>query len=80
MDRVNPASLGVQRIASAHWGGVLRSLVEEHVRQTESSLGSRLLNEWETELPKFWQVVPTEIIPMLEYPIDDTNGAATKTA
>ena len=80
MDRVNPASLEVQRIASAHWGGVLRSLVEEHVRQTESSLGSRLLNEWETELPKFWQVVPTEIVPMLEHPIDDTNGAAAKTA
>ncbi|MGB2262248.1 MAG: glutamate synthase large subunit [Candidatus Puniceispirillaceae bacterium] len=79
MDRVNPASLEVQRIASAHWGGVLRSLVEEHVRQTESSLGSRLLNEWETELPKFWQVVPTEIVPMLEHPIDDTNGAAANT-
>ncbi len=80
MDRVNPASLEVQRIASVHWSGVLRSLVEEHVRQTESSLGSRLLNEWETELPKFWQVIPTEIVPMLEHPIDDTIGVAAKTA
>ena len=80
MDRVNPASLEVRRIASVYWGGLLRSLVEEHVRQTESSLGSRVLNEWETELPKFWQVVPTEIVPMLEYPIDDTNDAVAKLA
>ena len=38
MDRVNPASLEFWRIASVYWSGVLRSLVEEHVRQTESSL------------------------------------------
>ena len=80
MDRVNPASLEFRRIASVYWEGLLRSLVEEHVRQTESSLGSRVLNEWETELPKFWQVVPTEIVPMLEYPIDDTNYAVAKLA
>ena len=80
MDCVNPASLEIHRIASAHWAHVLRSLVEEHVRQTESALGSLLLNEWETELPKFWQVVPTEIVPILEHPIDDSDRATAKTA
>ena len=80
MDCVNPASIEIHRIASKYWARVLRSLVEEHIRQTASVLGSRLLNEWETELPKFWQVVPTEIVPILEHQIDDSYGAAVKTA
>ena len=78
MERANPASLEFSRIASQHWAGVLKGLVEEHVSQTESALASRLLNEWETEIRNFWQVVPTEIVPMLEHPISDadTTGVA----
>ena len=79
MDRANPASLEISRINSAHWAAQLKALVVEHQRQTDSALASRLLNEWDTELPKFWQVVPTEIVPMLEHPISDdlaTDGAA----
>ena len=78
MERANPASLEFSRIASQHWAGVLKGLVEEHVSQTESALASRLLTEWETEIRNFWQVVPTEIVPMLEHPISDadTTGVA----
>jgi len=79
MDRANPASLEINRINSAHWAAQLKALVVEHQRQTDSALASRLLNEWDTELPKFWQIVPTEIVPMLEHPISDdlaTDGAA----
>ena len=78
MERANPASLEFSRIASQHWAGVLKGLVEEQVSQTESALASRLLNEWETEIRNFWQVVPTEIVPMLEHPISDadTTGVA----
>jgi glutamate synthase (NADPH/NADH) large chain len=79
MDCANPASLEINRINSAHWAAQLKALVVEHQRQTDSALASRLLNEWDTELPKFWQIVPTEIVPMLEHPISDdlaTDGAA----
>ena len=65
MDRVNLASLEVQRIASVHWSGVLRSLVEEHVRQTESSLGSRLLNEWEMSCQNSGRLFPLRSFPCL---------------
>ena len=74
--RVNPASLEWCRIGNAHWANELRSLVEEHAATTESSLALRLLNEWESVLPKFWQVVPSEIIPMLEVPLSDDPEAA----
>jgi glutamate synthase (NADPH/NADH) large chain len=46
-------------------------LVEEHAKQTESALALRLLNEWDVEIGNFWQVVPTEIIPTLDKPIDN---------
>ena len=70
-DRANPATLEIVRIANAHWADKLRSLVEEHAKQTESALALRLLNEWDAEIGNFWQVVPTEIIPTLDKPIDD---------
>ena len=70
-DRVNPATLEIVRIASAHWAYRLRSLVEEHAKQTESALALQLLNEWDVEIENFWQVVPTEIIPTLDKPIYD---------
>jgi glutamate synthase (NADPH/NADH) large chain len=80
MRRVNPDSLQIVRIASAHWAAQLRGLVEEHVRQTDSALGARLLNEWETEVVKFWQVVPTEVIAMLEHPLSDSQSVAIESA
>jgi glutamate synthase (NADPH/NADH) large chain len=73
-DRANPATLEIVRIANDHWAQKLRGLVEEHAKQTESALALRLLNEWDIEIGNFWQVVPTEIIPTLDKPID--NGQA----
>ncbi|MBT6566225.1 MAG: glutamate synthase large subunit [Candidatus Puniceispirillum sp.] len=70
-DRANPATLEIVRIASTHWADSLRNLVEEHAKHTESALALRLLNEWNVEIGNFWQIVPTEIIPTLEKPIDD---------
>jgi glutamate synthase (NADPH/NADH) large chain len=73
-DRANPATLEILRIASSHWANRLRSLVEEHAKQTDSALAMRLLNEWDVEIDNFWQVVPTEIIPTLDKPIDDRQS------
>ncbi|MGB2016426.1 MAG: glutamate synthase large subunit [Candidatus Puniceispirillum sp.] len=70
-DRANPATLEIVRIANDHWAQKLRGLVEEHAKQTESALALRLLNEWDVEIGNFWQVVPTEIIPTLDKPIDN---------
>ena len=42
----------------------------------ESGL-ARLLNQWAVERNNFLQVVPTEIIPLLEMPLDDSKEAAS---
>jgi glutamate synthase (ferredoxin) len=36
----------------------LQSLIQTHYRRTDSDLASRILQDWESYLPKFWQVVP----------------------
>jgi len=67
--RVNRESLQLFRIAHPHWENKLRDLVAEHARETESALAARILNHWDQALQNFWQVVPTEIIPVLDMPL-----------
>jgi len=67
--RVNRESLQLFRIAHPHWENKLRDLVAEHARETESALAARILNHWDQAFQNFWQVVPTEIIPVLDVPL-----------
>ena len=67
--KVNPETVTFQRIDHPHWDGVLRALVEEHVAETKSPLGARLLNDWDREVESFWQVVPKEMLTRLPQPL-----------
>jgi glutamate synthase (NADPH/NADH) large chain len=67
--RVNPDTVVWQRIDHPHWDGILKALVEEHVRETKSPLGARLLNDWDRCLERFWQVVPKEMLARLPMPL-----------
>ncbi|WP_439817054.1 glutamate synthase large subunit [Zavarzinia sp. CC-PAN008] len=69
--RVNPDSVVWQRIDAAHWEGVLKALVEEHVQRTGSVLGERMLANWEREVQAFWQVVPKEMLSRIAHPLSD---------
>jgi glutamate synthase (NADPH/NADH) large chain len=73
--RVNPETVIFQRIASSHWENVLKSLLEEHVRETASPRAESILSGWEFELPKFWQICPKEMVERLEHPLSDTQKA-----
>ncbi len=74
--QVNPETLIWQRVASAYWENRLKDLVRRHVRETQSRFAERLLNDWRRELPRFWQVVPTEMVSILEHPLSDEDAAA----
>ncbi len=67
--RVNPDSVVWQRVETAHWEQVAKALVEEHFRETQSKFAERLLADWEIEMPKFWQIVPKEMLARLAYPL-----------
>ena len=67
--KVNPETVSFQRIDHPHWEAVLKALVEEHVAETKSPLGARLLNDWNREVERFWQVVPKEMLSRLPQPL-----------
>jgi len=71
--------LHISRIQHPHWEAVLRDLIIEHGKATESVMAARLLNQWATVVGHFWQVVPNEIIPVLDVPLD-TGDPASQTA
>ncbi len=76
-ERVNPDSVVYQRLARAHWEGVLKDLVAEHVELTRSRFAQRLLDDWVVEAPKFWQICPREMIDRLDHPLSEDAEAAS---
>ncbi|MEE9140192.1 MAG: glutamate synthase large subunit [Alphaproteobacteria bacterium] len=68
-DRVNADSIVYQRIETDHWDEVVRGLIAAHVAETQSRFAQKLLVDWVVEKPKFWQVVPKEMLDKLEHPL-----------
>ncbi|WP_153007008.1 glutamate synthase large subunit [Sphingomonas sanguinis] len=73
--RANPENIVWQRLASAHWEGVLRGLVEEHATRTDSKWSKGLLEDWDRVAGHFWQVCPKEMLTRLAHPLDDSVEA-----
>jgi glutamate synthase (NADPH/NADH) large chain len=71
--KVNPDTVTWQRIDHAHWDATLKAMVEEHVAETKSPIGARLLNDWNREVERFWQVVPKEMLSRLPVPLSDVK-------
>jgi len=71
---VNREHVTIQRVQSAYWDEACRRLVEEHVAETGSAFAEDLLIHWDLEIGNFWQVVPSEVIPMLEQPLVEGDG------
>jgi glutamate synthase (NADPH/NADH) large chain len=67
---LNPESVVTCRVASAHWAGVLRDLVEEHARETGSALAQEMLRNWDRTLGRFWQVCPKEMVGRIDHALE----------
>ena len=74
--RLNPETLLWQRLASAHWEGVLKALIQKHVAETGSRFAARLLNDWAAERDSFWHIVPKEYAKYLARPMAEVAQAA----
>ncbi|WP_343528228.1 glutamate synthase large subunit [Sphingomonas sp.] len=73
--RANPENIVWQRLASSHWEGVLRDLVEQHAAATDSKWSKGLLEDWDRIAGHFWQVCPKEMLTRLAHPLDDSIEA-----
>ena len=45
--RINPESIVIQRLGSAHWEDVVKALVMEHAVETGSAHATRIVTDWE---------------------------------
>ena len=70
---VNDDTVIYQRIQTPHWEDKLKRMIEEHARETQSRYAERLLINWDREVGKFWQVIPTEMIERYEQPVFATT-------
>jgi glutamate synthase (NADPH/NADH) large chain len=74
-DRMANADTIVWRsIASAHWAGLLRALVEEHAQRTGSLRAQALVADWPDALRAFRQIVPKEMLARLTHPLDEAES------
>ena len=67
---VNPDSVVVQRLASAHWEEVLLKLVREHAHETGSAFAEGLLRDWDRVRQSVWQVCPKEMLGRIDHPLE----------
>ena len=56
--RVNPEIVKVQRVITAAGAQQLKELITNHGERTGSTKAAQILADWDSYLPKFWQVVP----------------------
>ncbi len=68
--RINEETVLYQRIEVDYYENLLRNLITEHVRETQSVFADQLLRDWHLERSKFWQIVPKEMVGRLEQPIN----------
>ena len=54
-----------------YWEDRCRELLATHVRETGSGHAQRLLEDWEKERTRFWQVVPKETLGRLAHPVGE---------
>jgi glutamate synthase (NADPH/NADH) large chain len=73
---VNDDTVVYQRVASRHWEGVLKTLVETHAAETGSIFAQSLLTDWDREIGRFWQVCPKEMVHRLAQPLSDPAAVA----
>ncbi|MGD1948807.1 MAG: glutamate synthase large subunit [Leptolyngbyaceae cyanobacterium] len=56
--RVNPEIVNVLRVITAAGAAQLKEMIASHAERTGSTKAARILADWDSYLPKFWQVVP----------------------
>jgi glutamate synthase (NADPH/NADH) large chain len=65
----------LERVVTTEDANELRALIEKHRTYTESEVAARILEDWETSLPKFTKVVPIDYKRALELLAKDKRPA-----
>jgi len=57
-EKVNREIVKVQRVVTVAGEAQLKSMIERHFEKTGSERAEEILNDWKTEVGKFWQIFP----------------------
>jgi glutamate synthase (NADPH/NADH) large chain len=74
----NPDTIVWRRIGSAYWADQLFDLLQQHVDRTNSPQAREMLKNWPEALPRFWQVVPKEMLQRLSHPLEESATVAAE--
>ena len=66
---MNPETLETFRIETEYWEAELKALIEAHYLHTGSAVGGRILGDWQRCLPRFWHIVPSEVLNQLPHSV-----------
>lgn len=58
LEKVNKEIVSVQRVTTAAGEAQLKLMIERHFEKTGSERAEEILNNWDSEKQKFWQVFP----------------------
>ena len=67
--KVNPETVIWQTPETDHWINVLKKLIKEHFKETNSKLSKMIIDSFDEEIFNFIQVCPKEMIDKLKNPI-----------
>jgi glutamate synthase (NADPH/NADH) large chain len=73
---LNPDFVIMQGVEVDHYVQELKTLIVEHVWQTQSALAERILRDFDRELPRFRQIVPKELLDKLPVPVTQPSDAS----
>ena len=66
---VNPASIIWQEIETDYWKNFLKENLNTFIKETNSKIAQKIINNYEIELKKFKQICPIEMLDKLKHPI-----------
>ncbi len=66
---VNPTSIIWQEVETDYWKKFLRESLNTFVKETNSKIAQKILNDFENELKQFKQICPIEMLDKLDNPI-----------
>jgi len=66
---VNPASIIWQQVETDYWKLFLKEKLSEFLKETNSVIAKKILNNFEVELKNFKQICPVEMLDKLDKPI-----------
>jgi glutamate synthase (NADPH/NADH) large chain len=52
-----------------YWKNYLKNLINEHFKETQSKIAFKILENYNTEVKKFKQICPSEMIDKLSNPL-----------